>query len=583
MDDRPADRAQVVRGRLLLYAVAAVVTAVVLAPLAAPGYVLHYDMVFVPRQPLTWDLVAPAQGLPRAVPMDAVVSVLTQLVPGWMVQRMALGGAVLLAAVGAGRLVPTERTGIRLLAAVGYAWTPYLAERLLIGQWGLLVCYAALPWLVRAALELRAGRAGAVARVLLAAAPAAITPTGGLIAFGVVSLLAAQRGRWRGPAIAVAGVALLNAPWVAAALVTGAGGTSDPAGVAVFAARGENWAGPLVALAGTGGIWSAQATPASRALPLVPLVTLVLLALAGAGFGLLRRRMSPDVSARLLVLAGAGFLLAALGAVPGSADGLRWAVAQVPGAGLLRDGQKFLVPYALLLVVCVALGAERLVTRLERTNREVAGVVLGGVLLLPVAAMPDLAFGGAGRLRPVSYPADWQAVAGLLAADPGGEVLALPLSGYRAYSWNAGRTVLDPAPRYLPATVLIDDTLRVGDVAVTGENTRLREIRHLLGAGRPATETGVRWVLVQQHRADQVDPATLTGLELVHQGVVLALYRNPAVPPNPVVVSPVRWVVVAAMAVAIAVVVAALFRRYASRLLHGNLRSEVQTLEDWHA
>ncbi len=566
-----------------MYAVAAVVTAVVLAPLAAPGYVLHYDMVFVPRQPLTWDLVAPAQGLPRAVPMDAVVSVLTQLVPGWMVQRMALGGAVLLAAVGAGRLVPTERTGIRLLAAVGYAWTPYLAERLLIGQWGLLVCYAALPWLVRAALELRAGRAGAVARVLLAAAPAAITPTGGLIAFGVVSLLAAQRGRWRGPAIAVAGVALLNAPWVAAALVTGAGGTSDPAGVAVFAARGENWAGPLVALAGTGGIWSAQATPASRALPLVPLVTLVLLALAGAGFGLLRRRMSPDVSARLLVLAGAGFLLAALGAVPGSADGLRWAVAQVPGAGLLRDGQKFLVPYALLLVVCVALGAERLVTRLERTNREVAGVVLGGVLLLPVAAMPDLAFGGAGRLRPVSYPADWQAVAGLLAADPGGEVLALPLSGYRAYSWNAGRTVLDPAPRYLPATVLIDDTLRVGDVAVTGENTRLREIRHLLGAGRPATETGVRWVLVQQHRADQVDPATLTGLELVHQGVVLALYRNPAVPPNPVVVSPVRWVVVAAMAVAIAVVVAALFRRYASRLLHGNLRSEVQTLEDWHA
>ncbi len=569
-----------VRDRLLLYAVAAVVTVVVLAPLAAPGYVLRYDMVFVPRQPLTWDLVAPAQGLPRAVPMDAVVSVLTQLVPGWVVQRIALGGAVLLAAVGAGLLVPTERTGVRLLAAVGYAWTPYLAERLLIGQWGLLVCYAALPWLVRAVLELRAGRAGAVARVLLTAAPAALTPTGGLIAFGVVSLLAPQRGRLRGPAVAMAGVALLNAPWVTAALATDAGGTSDPAGVAVFAARGENWAGPLAALAGTGGIWSAQATPASRALPLVPLVTLVLLTLAGAGFGLLRRRMSPDVSVRLLVLAGTGFLLAALGAVPGSADVLRWAVAQLPGAGLLRDGQKFLAPYALLLVVCVALGTERLVNRVERTNREVAGVVLGGVLLLPVAAMPDLAFGGAGRLWPVSYPADWQAVAGRLSADPGGEVLVLPLSSYRAYSWNAGRTVLDPAPRYLPATVLTDDTLRVGDVVVTGENTRLREIRPLLGAGRPATETGVRWVLVQHNRADQVDPATLTGLELVHRGAFLALYRNPGVPPSPVVVSPVRWAVVVALAVAVAVVVAAMFRRYASGLPRGNLRSEVETLEN---
>ncbi|WP_027660280.1 hypothetical protein [Salinispora fenicalii] len=583
MGDRSADRARVARDRFLLYAVAAVVTVVVLAPLVAPGYVLRYDMVFVPRQPLNWELVAPAQGLPRAVPIDAVVSVLTQLVPGWVVQRIALGGVILLAAVGAGRLVPTERIGVRLLAAVGYAWTPYLAERLLIGQWGLLVGYAALPWLVRAGLELRAGRAGAVPRVLLAAAPAAITPTGGLIAFGVVSLLAPQRGRWRESTVAVVGVALLNAPWVTAALVTEAGGTSDPAGVAAFAARGENWAGPLAALLGTGGIWSAQATPASRALPLVPLVTLVLLALAGAGFALLRRRLPPGASTRLLVLAGAGFLLAVLGAVPGTADVLRWAVAQLPGAGLLRDGQKFLAPYALLLVVCVALGAERLVTRVERTNREVAGVVLGGVLLLPVAAMPDLAFGGAGRLWPVSYPADWQVVAGRLADDPGGEVLVLPLSGYRAYPWNAGRTVLDPAPRYLPATVLIDDTLRVGDVAVTGENMRLREVRHLLGAGRPAVETGVRWVLVQQHRADQVDPATLTGLEVVHQGTFLALYRNPVVPPSSVVVSPARWAVVVAFAIAVAVVVAAMFRRYASGLLRGNLRSEVQTLEDWHA
>lgn len=569
-----------VRDRLLLYAVAAVVTAIVLAPLAAPGYALRYDMVFVPRQPLTWDLVAPAQGLPRAVPMDAVVSVLTQLVPGWVVQRIALGGAVLLAAVGAARLVPTERIGVRLLAAVGYAWTPYLAERLLIGQWGLLVCYAALPWLVRAGLELRAGRAGAVPRVLLAAAPAAITPTGGLIAFGVVSLLTPQRGRWRGSTIAVAGVALLNAPWVTAALVTAAGGTSDPAGVAAFAPRGENWAGPLAALAGTGGIWSAQATPASRALPLVPLVTLALLALAGAGFGLLRRRMPPGVSARLLVLAGAGFLLAALGTAPGTADVLRWAVAQLPGAGLLRDGQKFLAPYALLLVVCVALGAERLVTRVERTDREVAGVVLGGVLLLPVAAMPDLAFGGAGRLWPVSYPVDWPVVAGRLAADPGGEVLVLPLSGYRAYPWNGGRTVLDPAPRYLPATVLIDDTLRVGDVAVIGENPRLQEIRQLIGAGRPAAETGVRWVLVQQHRADQVDPATLAGLEPVHQGEFLALYRNLAVSPSPVLAAPARWAVVVALAVAVVVVIAALFRRYAGGLLRGNLRSEVEILED---
>ncbi|RAO03059.1 hypothetical protein [Micromonospora noduli] len=553
------------RDTLALYAVAAAVTVVVLAPLAAPGYALLYDMVFVPRQPLTWDLVAPAQSLPRAVPMDALVSLVTQLVPGWLVQRLALAGAVFLAAVGAGRLVPTERRAVRLFAALAYAWSPYLAERLLIGQWGLLLAYAALPWLVRAALDLRAGRDGALARVVLAAAPAAITPTGGLIALGTVlvltsdrmraprSLLVSQRMHPHRSRQALAAVAVLNAPWVVAALVTGAGGSSDPAGVAAFAARSENWAGPLVALAGTGGIWSAQATPASRAAPLVPVAALVLLILAGVGAGLLRRRLPPGGVARLAVLAGTGSLLAAFGLLPGGDAALRWAVVHLPGAGLLRDGQKFLAPYALLLVVCAALGAERLVARVDR---EVAGVVLVGLLFLPVAVLPDLAFGGAGRLRPVSYPAEWQRVAEHIEEEPG-EVLALPLSAYRAYPWNPGRVVLDPAPRYLPGTVLTDDTLRVGDVAVAGENPRVREMREALAEGRPVWTTGVRWVLVQREVSGEVDSQVLGGLERVHDGPFLTLYRNPATVRESGGSGPARLAVVAALSAALLVVIGA--------------------------
>ncbi|MEH0826172.1 MULTISPECIES: hypothetical protein [unclassified Micromonospora] len=528
MTGRPADGGGPAvrrwRETLPLYLAAVVVTASILAPFAAPGYALRYDMVFVPRQPLSWDLVAPAQSLPRAVPMDALVSLVTQLVPGWVVQRAALAGAVLFAAVGAGRLVPTQRRAVRLVAAVAYAWTPYLAERLLIGQWGLLLAYAALPWLVRAALDLRAGRDGAPARVVLLAAPAAITPTGGLIALATVLVLAADRARLRLSAVAVGGVALLNAPWLVAALVTGAGGTSDPAGVAAFAARAENWAGPLVALAGTGGIWNVQATPASRSAILAPLATVVLVVLAAVGAALLRRRLPAGAAVRLGVLAGGAYLLAALAVLPGGNTALSWAVAHVPGAGLLRDGQKFLAPYALVLVVCAALGAERLVARIDR---EVGGIVLAGLLLLPVAAMPDLAFGGAGRISPVRYPADWRAVAERLPDDPG-EILALPLTTYRAYPWNPGRVVLDPAPRYLPGTVLTDDTLVVDDVAVAGENPRLREVRRVLAEGRPVSATGVRWVVVQHGTPSTVDPAVLAGLDLRYEGESLSLYRNPA-------------------------------------------------------
>lgn len=540
------------RERWLLYAVAAVVAAVVLAPLAAPGYALLYDMVFVPRQPLTWQLVAPADSLPRAVPMDALVSLVTQVVPGWLVQRLALGGAVVFAAVGAGYLVPTERRATRVVAAVGYAWTPYLAERLLIGQWGLLLAYAALPWIVRAALRVRAGQPGALPRLVLAAAPAAITPTGGLLAFAAVALLVAGRERRRSTALAMGALLALNAPWLVAALVTGAGGTSDPAGVQAFAARAENWAGPLAALAGTGGIWSAQATPGSRAGALVPLATLVLLLVAAVGAGPLRRRLPAGVALRLGVLAAGGLLLAALGVLPGTADALRWAVLHVPGAGLLRDGQKFLAGYALPLVLCAALGVERLVSRWDR---DLALLVLAGAALLPVAVMPDLAFGGAGRLRPVSYPADWRLVAAVTAEEPG-VVLALPLSAYRAYPWNPDRMVLDPLPRYLSAEVLTDDTLRVGDVTVAGENPRIRELRRLLRDGRPVAGTGVRWVVVQRGSTEAVDPAWLAGLEKVHEGPALTLYRDPNAPPvwrrSPP--GPGRWAAVGAFAGALLVV-----------------------------
>ncbi|MEU4419838.1 hypothetical protein AB0F81_04380 [Actinoplanes sp. NPDC024001] len=513
--------------RLVPHAVAALVTAVVLAPLALPGYVLRYDMVFVPRQPLNWEMIAPADALPRAVPLDAVVSAANLLVPGWLLQRVALVAVVYLAALGAARLLPTARTMPRVVAALAYAWTPYLAERLLLGQWALLLAYAALPWLVSAARDLRAGRPGALARLVLAAAPAALTPTGGLIALLTVAVLLPLRSRVT--ALAVAAVAALNAPWLLAALASAAGGSSDPEGVAMFAARAENWAGSWLALAGTGGIWNAQTVPASRSSVLVPVVTVLLLAVAVPGLRELRRRW-PGGADRLFVLAAGGFVLAAAGATGPTVAALEWLVVHVPGAGLLRDGQKFLIPYALVVALGFALGAELLADRLARRFEPAAGrVLLAGAMLLPVVVMPDLAFGGAGALRPVRYPADWDAVAARVAAVPG-EVLSLPFEGYQRYDWTRGVVVRDPAPRYLDAPVLMNDALRVGTVTVDGESPRATAAQALLAEGRPAAELGVRWVLVRKGAVAGPPAGVLTGLRLVHDGPYLQLWENPAAP-----------------------------------------------------
>jgi DNA repair exonuclease SbcCD ATPase subunit len=63
------------------------------------------------------------------------------------------------AAAGAARLVPTRGLAARAAAAALYAWNPFVYERLVMGHWGLLVSYAALPW---AALS-RAARSNALA------------------------------------------------------------------------------------------------------------------------------------------------------------------------------------------------------------------------------------------------------------------------------------------------------------------------------------------------------------------------------------------------------------------------------------
>jgi hypothetical protein len=195
---------------------------------------------------------------------------------------------------------------------------------------------------------------------------------------------------------------------------------------------------------------------------------------------------------------------------------------------LLRDGQKFLIPYALVVALGFALGAERLADRLARRFEPAAGrVLLTSAVLLPIVLLPDLAFGGAGALRPVRYPADWDAVATRVAAAPG-EVLSLPFEGYQRYAWARGAVVRDPAPRYLDAPVLMNDALRVGTVTVDGESPRVAQAREHLAAGRPAAALGVRWVLVRRESTGDPPASVLTGLDLAYDGPHLRLWENPS-------------------------------------------------------
>jgi hypothetical protein len=124
--------------------------ALALGPGLRRGFLLSYDMVLVPRQPFTPSMAGLAGGPPRAVPSDAVVAVASRVLPADLVQKLLLLSIFTLACSGAAALLSREPWFTRLAAGVFYTWNPFVAERLIIGQWALLLGYAGLPWALRA-------------------------------------------------------------------------------------------------------------------------------------------------------------------------------------------------------------------------------------------------------------------------------------------------------------------------------------------------------------------------------------------------------------------------------------------------
>ncbi len=437
-------------------------------PWFRPGYVLSYDMVWVPHLALDRDdLWGLGSALPRAVPSDAVVALLGAAIDPQVVQRLVLLGALVLAGVGGARLVPTLGTTGRLAAAALAVWNPYVLERLAIGQWPMLLGYAGLLWLVG---ELR--RDDPRPRVVvLALAGAALTPAGGVMGL-VAGLLAGRRfGYLRVVVLAV----VLTAPWVVTSVLRGPV-DADPLGVTAFALRAEGALGHVGTALSLGGIWNGDVVPDGRGTGLSLVLTVVLWAVALGGLVVLARTDRPTL-VTLAPVAVVGLVVALLGwAAPELVEDL---VRRAGAVALLRDGSRYLALVAPLLVAAFAVGVDALV-RVAARRRLAAVPAVAGVLL-PLALLPALANGVGGRLEPVRYPASWETARELVArSQVRGDLLVLPFTAYRAPAWNDGRPVLDPAGRYFDRTTLTDDRLVVGGRTVAGEDRKAAQVRQAL-------------------------------------------------------------------------------------------------------
>lgn len=499
----------------------ALLALVLCAPLLVrPGHPLARDLVFVPHQPWTDATVGLGDTAPRAVPLDALVSLLDDVVDGGVLARLLVPLVLATAGWGMHRLVRDLGTLGRFTAGGLAVWNPYVVERLALGQWALLAGYAALPWLLVAARRLREERHG-LAPVVAWVGLASITPTGGLLASATALVVAGDRSRrtaWLAPACLV-----LQLPWLVPSFLGAGGGTSDPAGVDAFSAGREGPGGPLVALLGLGGIWDHNSVPVTRDALWAPVTAVVVVLAIAVAWRTLARTVDLP---RLAWLAGGGLLLAAASTLPGGSEAVGWVVEHVPGAGLLRDSQKLLAPYVVL--ACAALGATAhvVVRALARHGVEVVFAVVLVAAPLPLLLLPDGAMTTWDTVDPVTYPAGFDRVADELEGEKG-DLAVLPWRAYRGFSWGNGLASSDPALRWFDRTVLVSDDLQVGDTLVRGESVRGGALGEALASGSVAdalVSSGVTWALVYRDDPGVAD-LDLTGLREVYADDDLALYR----------------------------------------------------------
>jgi hypothetical protein len=503
-----------------------------LGPGLRRGFLLSYDMVFVPRE--SFSAALPGLAPPRAVPSDLAVAVASRILPADIVQKIVLLAIFALACSGVAALLDEQPVLARLAGGAFYAWNPYVGERLIIGQWALLLGYAGLPWVLNALRAADLARWRGAGRLVLALLPAII---GGFAAMAVTAVLLVpvalmtREPMTRDLRKAVVALAVFAAgclPWFIPSLLHPV--YADPGGVAAFAARADTPFGSVGSLLMLGGMWNADAVPKGYGGSWSAIWLGVVLS-ALAGFILLKgaRGRWPGLGIAAIL----GLAIGCVGVTAVGRDLLRSFTIAFPAASVMRDAQQFVAPLALALACGFGLVVDwGMHPGQFWRNDLVLGVV---AVLAPIVLLPGLAWGAAGRLRPAWYPASWLAAARTIDDSPvRGAALLLPWATERTPAWNHGEVMLDPWSRLISRSLIWNDGTQVGDISMAPDDPRARALDRVIGGQGPLTASlraaGIRFVVDDADDADRTgQPSTrrLPGAVVILRAPGLTVYQLP--------------------------------------------------------
>jgi len=454
----------------------------VLGPLLAPGFVLTMDMVFTP-----------VLGMPNHVDNTwlfyTTLHVLSLVLPVDFIQKMLLLAILIVSGVGAHRLLtilrPSSENNWKVATYVGATFfmiNPFVYDRFMAGQYGVLLGYCLLPWFA-ASLRCFVRAPGWGSAVRLAAwvtimSIVSIHSLGWVALLGIGAVLMYARDQHRLRQIGTFGVvsivifAIAGAYWLVPTFL-GQGRIADSLTTfgsserQAFATVDTNGTSVLGAVVGLQGFWQDD-----HQLYIVPIdavsqwgwLQVVLLFLIVAGAIRLWR-----ADRRLALYATGAAITAILLAMGLGGD---WMATHVPFFAGFREPQKFVAVLALVEMYFLTWGASWTLVKLAKV-RYAAYPTTALLIGLVLAYTSPMLWGFDGQLQPARYPADWTAMNQFMNAQPGREkVLFLPWHLYMSYNF-AGRIIASPAASFFGRPIVASDNPELTGVAPqTSDSTR---------------------------------------------------------------------------------------------------------------
>lgn len=474
----------------LLYAALAIAVA---GPLLLPGLVLTVDLAQTPDPGIPesyWGIPeATHVGPPSRLPLDALFAGLGEIGAVEIGQKLLLLAIVLLAGYGMHVLVPARTREAALFAGFLYAVNPFVYDRLLTGQWFLLLGYALLPHAFRwflATLERRPPRPlapWAFGALFFAVGIASPHMAGFLLALCAATLITwAPRIRRRRellwPPLAGLGLGLLpSLYWL---LPTP--GVEDlwrhvgDEQLELYRTVGDATWGLAPAVAGLLGFWN-NPDPVSDYLSVWPLFALTLIVLAA--WGAILRRHEPTTWAVAAIGVG-GFVLALGDASSLTSAAYHELLDRFEVLRSFREPQKGVALLAFAYAFLSVAAVDRLLEH-PPTWRWGRIAVAAMLLALPLVYGFRLFGGLSGELETSEFPSSWSEAEERLEREaPTSRTLFLPFHGYLVLDFADDRVVANPAPAFFGTPILASRSVGEGAGIANESDPTERRVRDLL-------------------------------------------------------------------------------------------------------